>query len=107
MTRKVLMLAPSHFAGEPLSPGDTPTLPDDVADRLIERGRAVEADAETLAASAPSPRGRGGRNRGASAVIDAPAADPAAADPAAADPAASPVGDGLPEIVPDDESAAE
>lgn len=74
MTRQVLMTAPSHFLGADLLPGETPTLPDDVADRLVARGRAVEAEADPE--PAPSPR-----NRGAAAVIAAPAADPADALP--------------------------
>ena len=117
MSRAVLMVAPAFYQGAWLEATGEPTapLPDLVADKLVKRGRAVEVEARELVAAVAAeaaalveaaaavavkaPRKR--QNRGADAVIDAPAADPAAAvvsAPVAAPDA--PAGDagGLPDL---------
>lgn len=53
---RVLMVAPSNYAGQPLLPQNASgyLLPDDIAERLISRGRAVLAPAD-LQSAAPAP----------------------------------------------------
>lgn len=79
MSRAVIMKAPGFFAGDWLLVTGKPTapLPDDVADRLIMRGRADEVeDVEAAKAiESGSPRRSKKRNRGADVVTGAPAAD--------------------------------
>lgn len=79
--RQVRMIAPSTYQGNALDIGEEPILPKLVADRLVNRGRAVEIEAGAPAVvDAPEkPRRPGRSNRGAKAVMAAPAADPVAA----------------------------
>lgn len=120
------MTSAQYFRGAWLLPDGRPTapLPDDVADRLVARGRAIEVEAPAQVAAVAAEAAalvadhaataRKPRNRGAKAVTEAPAADPLAA--VESTPAGDPAGaaddaGGLPDLEaiaePDDAGADE